>query len=53
MSSFDQDAVDEAIRILQPQIDAIVAAPSSTPRNPVKYTIEYDDGSVDVFSLVP
>ena len=49
MANFDQDAVDAAVAILQPQIDALSAG---TIRNPIKYTIEYDDGSIDVFNLV-
>ena len=51
MSKFDQDAVDEAVRILQPQIDELMARPAG--KMPVKYVVTYDDGSVDVFDLVP
>ena len=43
-----QDALDA----MQAGIDALKAAPKPG-RNPLKYTIEYDDGSVDVFDLVP
>lgn len=54
MAKFDQDAVDAAIAVLQPQIDVLAAA-QQTPtnvRNPVKYIVMYDDGSQDVFDLV-
>jgi hypothetical protein len=47
---FDQDAVDEAVRILQPQIDELKVRPAG--KQPVKYVVYYDDGTVDTFDLV-
>ena len=49
--AFDQDAVDEAVRILQPQIDELKARPAG--KQPVKYIVHYDDGTADTFNLSP
>ena len=51
MPDFDQDAVDEAVRILQPQIDELKAEAAASLQ-PVKYQITYADGRVDTFDLV-
>ncbi len=55
MADYDQDAVDAAVAVLQPQIDALQtdAHVPVAVRNPVRYIVEYDDGSRDVFDLVP
>jgi hypothetical protein len=50
MPKFDQDAVDEVVRILQPQIDELKARPAG--KQPVKYVVIYNDGSTDTFDLV-
>ena len=44
---FDQDAVDEALRILQPQIDELKAR--STGRRVVEQVLTYDNGDVEVW----
>jgi len=49
MSDYDQDAVNAAVAVLQPQIDVLTARPVG--KQPVKYAIHYDDGSVDIFKL--
>ena len=49
--AFDQDAVDEAVRILQPQIDALKAQIAT--QKPSSYVVHYPDGSKETFELVP
>lgn len=51
MGNWDQDAVDEAIRILQPQIDELKARPVA--KRPVRVVQYYDNGTFDTFDLVP
>ena len=49
--AFDQDAVDEAVRILQPQIDELKT--QVVVSQPVKYVVHYADGVVVTYDLVP
>lgn len=53
MGDFDQDAVNEAVRILQPQIDELKALRVGVGKQPVKYVVHYDDGTIRTFDLVP
>ena len=48
MASFDQDAVDKAVLILQPQIDELKTRPV---KRVVKQVLHYNDGTFDVFVL--
>lgn len=51
---FDQDAVDEAVRVLQPQIDELKAQLAAlTTQIPIGHTVEYPDGIKAVYQLVP
>ena len=49
--AFDQDAVDEAVRILQPQIDDLKARPAGM--NSVKLVLTFEDGTEAVYLLQP
>ncbi len=44
---YDQDAVDEVVRILQPQIDELKARPGG--RKLIKYVATFDNGDVEVW----
>ena len=51
--TFDQDAVDEAVRILQPQIDDLKAQITGlTAQIPTQHTVDYPDGTKAVYQLV-
>ena len=43
--------VETVLMRMQRDIDSLTDRPAR--RQAIKYTIEYDDGSVDVFDLVP
>ena len=45
--------VEFLLKDLLAEINALKAAPPSSARKPIAYTIEYDDGSSDLFNLVP
>ena len=52
--AFDQDAVDEAVRLLQPQIDDLKAQIAGlTVQIPDGYMVDYPDGTKAVYQLVP
>lgn len=56
--SFDQDAVDEVVRLLQPQIDELKAqinalSTQSGLTKPAGYNVNWPDGTSDTYNLVP
>ena len=51
--AFDQDAVDEAVRLLQPQIDELKAhLDGLTAQIPDRHTVEYPDGTNAIYQRV-
>ena len=51
--AFDQDAVDEAVRIFQPQIDELKAQIAGlTAQIPTGHTVDYPDGTTAVYQRV-
>ena len=55
--AFDQDAVDEAVRVLQPQIDALQTQiddlnTQTLLQKPQGYVVRYPDGTSDAYDLV-
>lgn len=52
--AYDQDAVDEAVRILQPQIDDLKAQiVGLTTQIPIGYMVTYPGEITAVYQLVP
>ncbi len=55
--AFDQDAVDEAVRLLQPQIDELKAqiadlTASPTLQIPDSHIVNYPDGTAAIYERV-